>query len=192
MASTGELSHVSYGGEVPDAVADTGIRAYTTGEVVGMTSGAIGAEAARSIYGLWKGSPMHWALLMSSTYNYLGIGFAVRSSGGTYVSIVFAEAPDVTAPAAWMTRAAVNRTTVSFGWSGRDNLLQTHTAGLRNFDVEYRVDGGPWKTLRTATTSTSIVLSARPRGHTYSIRVRDRDRRDNVSAWSAARSVRVP
>ena len=46
--------------------------------------------------------------------------------------------------------------------------------------------------LREQTTTTSIVLAGRPRGHAYSIRVRDRDRRDNLSAWSSARSVRVP
>ena len=193
MAATGDLSHTSYGGQIESAVAGTGVAAYSTGEVVGMTTAATGPAAAAYIYGLWKASPVHWALMTSAAYNYLGIGTAVSTStGGTFASIVFAEAPDITPPVVSMTRAAVKGTTASFSWTGSDRLLQTHTSGLRNFDVEYRVDGGTWKMLREQTTTTSIVLAGRPRGHAYSIRVRDRDRRDNMSAWSSARSVRVP
>jgi hypothetical protein len=90
-----------------------------------------------------------------------------------------------------MTGAGVSSRTVFFTWTGRDGQLQTHTAGLRDFDVQYRVDEGPWSVIRTHTTATQIILANRPAGHTYSVRVRDRDRRNNLSAWSAARTVSV-
>ena len=35
-------------------------------------------------------------------------------------------------------------TTVTWTWSGADTALQTHTAGLKNFDVQYRVGSGTW------------------------------------------------
>lgn len=73
-----------------------------------------------------------------------------------------------------------------------DVLLQTHTAGLKNFDLEYRVDYGTWSVIRSGTTSTSLSLGSRPHGHYYSLRVRSRDWRGNVSYWTTSIRVWVP
>ena len=40
-------------------------------------------------------------------------------------------------------------------------MLQTHTAGLRDFDVQYRIDSGSWRTLRNDTTTRSLTLTDR-------------------------------
>ena len=103
--------------------------------------------------------------MMSNTSNYIGIGVGFRSATGeTYSSLVFAEAQDSSRPVALMTGAVTSANTVSFTWIGRDGQLQTHTAGLGDFDVQYRVDAGAWATIRTRTTSTRLILRNRPRG----------------------------
>jgi hypothetical protein len=192
MASAGTLSHDSYGGSVDRAVAMVGISAWSSAEAVGSTNAAFGTAAATYLYGLWRDSPEHLALMMSTASNYIGVGVGFRSATGeTYSSLVFAEAPDSSRPVARMTGAASAGHTVSFTWIGRDGQLQTHTAGLRDFDVQYRVDAGAWATIETHTTSTRLILANRPAGHTYSVRNRDRDRRNNLSVWSSPRTVRV-
>jgi len=192
MATRGTLSHDSYGGMVFDAIPTVGISAWSSGEAIGSTTETFGATAADHLYEMWRASPPHWALIMSDTFNYFGVGVARQAgTGRTFAAIVFAEAPDASRPVASMTGSSRIDRTVTFTWSGRDGRLQTHTAGLLDFEVQYRVDGGPWKTIRAHTTTTKLTLTNRPVGHTYSVRVRDRDRRNNLSAWSTARTLRV-
>jgi uncharacterized protein YkwD len=192
MAVNDRMSHQSFGGAVYDAIAARGVTAYSSGEAVGSTNAGVGVAAADYLYPLWIASPEHHDLIFSSAFNYIGVGLAYRqASNETFASLVFAESPDHSNPVAQLTSGKAVGQTVTFTWSGRDGALQSHTAGLRDFDVQYRVDAGPWRTIRTHTTATKLVLGARPAGHTYSIRVRDRDRRNNLSSWTAARTVRV-
>jgi hypothetical protein len=81
---------------------------------------------------------------------------------------------------------------VWFHYSGYDVLLQTHTSGLRDYDLEYRVDSGPWHIIRTHRTAVSITLAFRARGHTYYLSVRARDHAGYVSSWSSPLHVSVP
>jgi len=81
---------------------------------------------------------------------------------------------------------------VSFTWTGADRLLQTHTAGLKNFDVQLKRDSGSWRTIRTGITATSLTLWNRAGGHWYRLRVRARDERGNVSGWTKQIRVWVP
>ncbi len=116
----------------------------------------------------------------------------LAASATTYATIAFLEGADRTAPWGRMRTKSVSGTTIRFTWAGSDPLLQTHTAGLRDFNVQYRVDSGAWTQIRTATTATSIALSSRRHGHYYTIRVQARDRRGNLSSWSAGLWVWVP
>ena len=100
--------------------------------------------------------------------------------------------PDHTVPIARLKAAGRSGTSVWFRYNGVDRLLQTHTAGLRDYDLEYRVDGGGWTILRTHRKTASITLTSRARGHTYYLSVRARDRAGNVSGWSAPMHVTVP
>lgn len=192
MVASGVLSHWTGGRTVCDEVEDRSIAWYSCGEDIGTTDAAWGPAAADWLYGLWRASPSHWAAMMSPDYNYVGIAFALRSDGSTYASIVFLEGPDRTRPSARMTTRSRSGTTVRFGWAGSDPRLQTHTAGLRNFDVRYRVDRGTWRRIRTATTATSITLRYRAHRHSYWISVRSRDGRGNASPWSTPFRVWVP
>ncbi len=193
MADRGVMTHTSAAGTLCDALAIRAIKWFSCGEAIGYTTDAWGPQAAASLYSMWRNSPEHWALLMSSSYNYVGFGVAYDSgSRTTYSSIAFLEGPDRTPPVSRMSSKSVSGRTAQFAWTGSDPLLQTHTAGLQGFAVQYRVDGGAWKQIRTATTATSIALSSRRHGHYYSIRVQARDRQGNLSAWTSGSRVWIP
>jgi hypothetical protein len=130
---------------------------------------------------------------MSGKFNYIGVGIAYRSTNGTtWGSVVLTESLDHTVPWAKMTGRSYVGTSVYFAWSGGDTTLQTHTAGLKNFDVQYRVDSGTWSVIRTGTTARSLSLTGRAHGHWYGLRVRARDNRGYVSGYSAELRVWVP
>jgi hypothetical protein len=192
MAAAGRLSH-DLGPSVVGAQNNGTIRWYSTGENIGFWSGGPSVESAAAIYAMFERSPSHWTQIMSATYNYVGIGFAEReANGSTYVAMVFAEMADHTRPIARNTTTSRSGTTITFRWTGSDLLLQTHSAGVRDFDVQYRMDLGSWRLIRDNTTSRYVTLTSRPRGHDYWVRVRARDRAGNLSAWSTPQKIRVP
>jgi uncharacterized protein YkwD len=193
MADADTLSHAAAGGNVGTEFTARGIQWYGYGEIIGASTYPWGTQAAANIYSLWKGSPSHQSIMFSDRYNYVGVGFAYRSaSNTTYASVEFSESTDHTAAVARNGTLSLTGTTVRFGWSGYDPRLQTHTAGLRSFDVLYRVDDGTWRTIRNDTTATSLSLSNRPHGHWYGFRVQAADRRGNLSRWTSEKRVWVP
>jgi uncharacterized protein YkwD len=190
MASTGALSHPSCLG---CSLTSWSIQWYTCGEDIAETWYPWGDQAAQSIYNGWKNSSGHWAILMSSTYNYIGIGVAYRSSNrATFAAADLTESRDQTRPWTKMGKVSRSGSTVSWTWSGNDTWLQTHTAGLKNFDVEYRVDSGSWSLIRSGTTAKSLSLSGRAGGHYYGLRVRDRDNKGYLSSYTAELRIWVP
>ncbi len=190
MASIGSLQHISC---LSCTLNGRGIQWYGASEVIASTTYPWGGEAANSIFRAWKGSSIHWNLLMSSTSNYMGLGVAYRSaSGRTYASAVMTESKDQTRPWARMSGGSRSDTTAAWSWTGADTPLQTHTVGLRNFDVQYRVDSGTWTTIRSGTTAKSLSLASRASGHWYGLRIRARDNLGYVSAYTAELRVWVP
>jgi hypothetical protein len=130
---------------------------------------------------------------MSTRFNYIGLGLAYRSSNRrTFGAAVMTESLDHTPVIARVTGASRSGDDVSWAWNGYDPRLQTHTAGFRDFDVQYRVGSGDWRTIRDNTTGKSLVLRDRPNGRYYAIRVRGTDRRGNVGAWTAQSRIWVP
>lgn len=190
MASTGELKHASC---LSCTLTARGIQWYMNGEVIAYTSWPWGSEAAKSMYEGWKRSSVHFGMLMSNRFNYLGVGVAYRSANRTtWGSVVLTESQDRTKPWARMASGSRSGDDVTWRWSGGDRRLQTHTAGLKNFDVQLRRDGGDWRTIRTGTTATSLTLRDRVHGHYYTLRVRARDNRGLVSKWSSGIRIWVP
>jgi len=190
MAAADVLSH-SVGGSLEDGLQRGGIQWLGYGEVIAYSSASASAAAAH-LFQLWATSPPHWALLTSSTFNYLGIGLSVSSSGRTYGSIVLTESKDRTGARATMIGATVSGDDVRWTWRGSDPLLQTHTAGLRDFAVQQRTDRDGWVSVSTGTTSTARSAINRARGHWYGLRVRARDRAGNIGPWSPELRVWVP
>jgi uncharacterized protein YkwD len=191
MASTGVLSH-TIAGCLSCELTGRGIQWYSEGEVIAWNSYTWGDSSALALFNWWKSSSTHWALLMSRTFNYIGVGVAYRSaSRTTWGAIVLTESLDHTAPWSHLTGGSASGTSVTWTWTGGDISLQTHTSGLRNFDVEYRVDSGSWVVIRSWTTARYLTLTGRAHGHYYGLRVRSRDWRGNVSGWSAELRVWV-
>ncbi len=192
LASKNTLSHTAAGGNVGTALSSRGIQWYAYGEAIGMTGYPWGSQAAAHLYSMWKGSSGHAKLMYSSTYNYVGIGVAYRSSNRTtWASIVFVDSKDHTGAAARKGSIGATGTTITFSWTGYDPKLQTRTAGLRSFDLQYRVNGGSWRTIRDNTTATSITLTNRVRGRWYGFRVQAADRRGNLGSWTSESKVYV-
>lgn len=189
MARTGSLSHPSCLGCL---FTSYGVTWYRVGEALASTSWPWGSQAAQSIFNVWKGSSLHWSLLMSSSFNYIGLGVALASNGRTYAAAELSESRDHTKPWARMGTSSRSGTTVSWTWTGADTKLQTHTAGLKNFDVQYRIGSGTWTTIRSGTTARSLSLSGRTHGRYYGLRVRARDNLGYVSAWTAEMRIWVP
>lgn len=192
MADKNVLSHDVAGGNVGDALTANGIPWMGFGETIGVTGWPWGRQAADSIYHAWVTSGAHRSIMFSSSYNYIGIGVVRSKDGSTWVSAVFTESPDHTAPQAANSSISRSGTSISFSWSGRDPQLQTHTAGLRSFDVAMSVDGGAWRTIRNDTTATSLVLANRVPGHTYAFRVQAADRRGTLSRWTLPAQISIP
>jgi hypothetical protein len=185
MASTGVFKHPSC---VTCMFVNRGIQYYSGTEVIAWSGYELSQNPANSLYSAWRNSSLHWGILMSSKYNYIGLGVAEGGSS-TYAAGLLTESRDRTTPWAKMVGGAKSGTSVTWTWRGGDRKLQTHTAGLKNFVVEYKVDSGSWSTIRSGTTAKSLTLSDRARGHCYSLRVRARDNRDYLSAYTSA--VRV-
>ena len=193
LAGASTFSHAAAGGDLAPAFVGAGVQWYAWGENIARWTGGLTSTTIAAIYKAWRRSASHWAMLMSRTMNYVGFGVAVRASDGqVFASTVFTESRDHTAPSARVDRATRSGTTITFTWHGYDPRLQTHWAGLRDFDVWYRVDGGPWRLVRDNTTATSLRLRSRAHGHRYWLMVRARDRAANVGRSSAPLSVWVP
>jgi uncharacterized protein YkwD len=190
MVSINQMQHISCLGCTLNS---RGIQWWAAAEDIAFTSYPWGDQAAMSIFNGWKSSSGHWAILMSANLNYIGLGVAYRSSNhATYASAVLTESNDRTAPWSKMSTGSHSGTTVSWTWTGNDVGLQTHTAGLKNFDVQYRVGSGSWQTIKSGTTARSLSLSGRAHGAYYGLRVRARDNAGRVSAYCAEIRVWVP
>ena len=131
---------------------------------------------------------------MSTHFNYVGVGLALRSSNGrTYGSVVLTESPDHSGALGADDRRVARAATTSPGRGpGADRLLQTHTAGLRDFDVQYRMDGGAWVLDPGQHDEHDRSPCATAPTATARLRVRATDRRGNVGAWSSPLRVYVP
>jgi uncharacterized protein YkwD len=192
MASRRTLSHTAAGPNLGYELRVNGIQFYTWAEAIGMSSYPWGSQAAAHLYRMWKGSSGHRALMMNSSYNYIGIGVARASNGSTWASIVFTDSSDHTGAVGRNVSVSRSGTTVSYAWTGSDVRLQKRTAGLRSFDVQYRVDGGTWRKIRDDTTARGLELANRNRGHWYGFRVQAADQRGNLGSWSREAKVWVP
>jgi uncharacterized protein YkwD len=193
MAATSTLSHQAAGGDIGDALDARGINWMGYGEVIANSGDAWGADAVAHIYGMWWNSAPHHAIMMSTTSNYIGFGVAQAADGSTWVSAITTESADHTAPVARNRSLYLRyRDDIVFRWSGADPRLQTHTAGIRSYDVQMRRDAGLWRTIRDNTTATGLVLPDRAHRHWYRFRVQAADRRGNLSRWTSEIRIWVP
>jgi uncharacterized protein YkwD len=192
MAAAGKLSHDIAGEDIGDSLTSSGISWMGYGEIIAKSPFPFGGDAASNVYEMWEASPGHHAIMFSGTFNYVGIGAVQAADGTTWVAAIMTESPDHTAPVANNRSLTRSGRDVTFTWSGQDQRLQTHTAGLRSFDIQMRLDGGKWRTVRDNTTRTRAFFPDRARGHWYRFRVQAADRRGTLSQWTSEIRIWVP
>lgn len=191
MSSTNTMSH-TVAGCLSCQLTSRGIQWYSEGECIAWDSYAFPTTAAQTIWQMWHDAS-HWPLLMSNKFNYVGLGVVHNTSNNkTWASLVLTESIDRSRPWAQNVSHSRSGSSVSWSWKGADTWLQTHTSGLKNFDIEYRVDSGSWSVIYSGTGAHSVTLSNRAGGHYYGLRVRSRDNRGYVSNWTAEVRIWVP
>jgi uncharacterized protein YkwD len=188
------FSHTQPDGQsVFDQINASGMTWYSAGEIIAWNNYPTLATSAAAADAGWWDSPGHKAVVMSSGYNYVGIGLAVASDGRKLWTAVTLKGPDRTG--AWSKMTGAIRSTggtatsvpLTVSWSGGDTRLQVLTSGLAKYQVQRRIDGGAWATV-WSTTYTKITRW-HTRSHQYEFRVRGIDRRGNAGPWSPAMLV---
>jgi uncharacterized protein YkwD len=191
MAANDVMSHTEPDGrKVFDRLDAAGLTWYSAGEIIAWNNYPTEPlSVAESIYA-WMHSPPHREIMVSTGYNYVGFGAARSATGRWYYAGVFVWEPDetgavarVSTPSRTIVTAALAR--VLIRWTGADPRLQLGTAGLRDFEVQRRVLGGPWWSWGTTTATWRAVWWRR--GVTFEVRVRARDRAGNWGPWGTTR-----
>jgi uncharacterized protein YkwD len=193
MVAKGYFSHTQPDGRnVFDILTAQHITWYNAGEIIAWNNYPMDSTVSAANR-QWMGSAGHKAIIISTDYNYVGVGLAVDPGTGKKVwTAVYLKGPDRTpARAAWATSTigttgSAGSRRVSLKWSGSDPRLQVLTAGLKAFSVQRRVDGGPWATVWSGTTATTGALTLAT-GHVYDIRIAAVDKRGNWSDWKTQR-----
>lgn len=192
MVARGYFDHTDPDGLLPwDHLDAAGIEWWGAGEIIALNGVTPIRDAARGAVDQWMHSPGHHAQIVSTSFNYAGVGVAM-DGGVSYWTVVFIKGPDRTDPNASITSTSSTRGSGSarVRWHGSDPRLVTGTAGVASFDVQRRRAGGTWGTVRTRATGTGATIDGR-KGVRYQFRVRARDRAGNVGAWSVPRSVTI-
>jgi uncharacterized protein YkwD len=195
MATKHYFGHRSPDGRTAfDMIDASGITWYAAAEDIAWNNWADALGSAVMANNQWMGSSDHRAAILSTSYNYVGVGSQVDSSNGHRIwTAIFLKAPDHTG--GWaafypqpdttsdgVTAESAGPRSVTVAWRGGDVRLTTLTAGFHHYQVRRRVDSGSWKYLSYSTTSRSRTFTAYP-GHIYRYAVRACDRRGNCGAW---------
>jgi len=193
MVANNYFSHtLPDGRNVFDIISASGITWFGAGEIIAWNNYPTLDTSLQRANLDWLGSPGHYAIVVSTSYNYVGVGLAVDpATGKKFWTAVYLKGPDRTGARASAKAPSVHvgstssRRRISVTWSGADVRLQVLTSGLYTYRLQRRTDGGPWVTVRSSTTRTSFSFDM-PRHHTYQFRIQARDRAGNWGYWSAS------
>jgi uncharacterized protein YkwD len=188
MVAKDYFSHTQPDGRnVFDILTSSHITWYSAGEIIAWNNYPTDLTATTANR-QWMDSASHKAIIISTNFNYVGVGLAVDPETGKKLwTGVFMKGPDRTGA-----RASVGTPTVGSGstvttrrvtlsWSGSDVRLQVLTAGLRSFVIQRKIDDGSWVTI-LSTTDRSLTLAI-SKGHLNQFRVAARDRVGNRGSW---------
>jgi uncharacterized protein YkwD len=199
MAAKNYFSHTQPDGRnVFDLIGAAKIAWYGAGEIIAWNNYPTLATSIQAANNGWLGSSGHRPLIMSASYNYIGVGLALQpATGKKYWTAVFLKGPDRTGAKATTaaptvasgSTAATKKVTVA--WSGGDVPLQVLTSGFHSYQVQRRTDGGAWGTVWASTTNRSLTLQLAT-NHTYEFRVAARDKAGNWGAWSTVKAALAP
>ena len=195
MAAKNYFSHTQPDGRnVFDLISAQKITWYGAGEIIAWNNYPTYETSVAAANNQWLDSPGHKAIVVSTSYNYVGVGLALGSNGKKLWTAVYMKGPDLTgakAKTATPTIAAGSTTAskrVTVTWSGGDVPLQVLTSGFHSYQVQRRSDGGDWTIVWIGTTRKSMTLDLAT-NHTYEFRVAARDNAGNWGAWSLAKAT---
>jgi uncharacterized protein YkwD len=191
MVANNYFSHTQPDGRsVFDIIKSSGIAWFAAGEIIARNNYPTLSTSLQAANLGWKGSPGHYSIIISTTYNYVGVGLAVDAASGNKVwTAVYLKGPDRTGARAVARTPSVtagsttSRRRVTVSWSGGDVRLQVLTSGLYTYWIQRQTDNGSWVTVTSSTLRTSRAFDL-PRHHTYHFRIRARDRAGNWGHWS--------
>jgi uncharacterized protein YkwD len=181
-----------------DMIDASGITWYAAAEDIAWNNYGDNIGSATMANNQWMGSSDHRAAILSTSYNYVGIGLQIDSSNGHRIwTAVFVKAPDHTG--GWaafdpqpdtagdtLTTQASGPRYVTISWRGGDIRLTTLTAGFDHYQLRRKTDSGSWIYLSHSTTARTRTVAAYP-GHSYWFAVRACDRRGNCGSWEYLR-----
>jgi uncharacterized protein YkwD len=188
------FDHVQPDGRtVFDILSASGITWFGAGEIIAKNNYPTLDTSLQRANLDWLNSPGHYEIIVSTSYNYVGVGVAVDpGTGEKYWTADYLKGPDRTGAQARVRTPTISagstssRRKVHLSWSGADVQLQVLTSGLFTYRVQRKTDSGGWVTVRSSTSRTSLALDL-PRHHTYQFRIRARDRAGNWGTWSSVR-----
>jgi uncharacterized protein YkwD len=191
MVANNYFNHTQPDGRtVFDIIKASGIAWYAAGEIIAKNNYSTFTTSLQAANLGWKGSPGHYSIIISTTYNYVGVGLAVdAASGYKYWTAVYLKGPDRTGAKAVARTPTVtagstsSRRKVTVSWSGADVRLQVLTSGLYTYWIQRQTDTAWWVTVTSNTTRTSKAFDL-ARHHTYHFRIRARDKAGNWGNWS--------
>jgi uncharacterized protein YkwD len=189
MVAKNYFSHTQPDGRnVFDILTASRITWYGAGEIIAWNNYPMDTTATTANR-QWMESPGHKAIIISTSYNYVGVGLAVDAATGKKLwTGVYMKGPDRTGARASVGTASVGSGTttttrrVTIPWGGADVRLQVLTAGLRSFILQKRMDDGTFATVWASTTIRTATFTMYL-GHRYEIRVAAFDNRGNRGAW---------
>jgi uncharacterized protein YkwD len=188
MAAKGYFSHTQPDGRnIFDILSEQGITWYAAGENIAWNTYSI-SQTTSVANSQWMNSSAHRAIILSSSYNYVGVGLAVASNGRNYWTAVFMKGPDRTGAKASVGSAKITTGPTSstrrarISWTGADVRLQVLTAGFHYFTIERSVDGGAWSRVWSATTLTAGTFTVAV-GHVTTFRLSGVDKKGNRGTW---------
>jgi hypothetical protein len=204
MATKHYFSHRQPDGRTAfDMIDATGMTWYVAAEVIAWNNYYDLDGSAVMANNQWLASSSHRQAIMSTSYNYMGVGLAIDKSNGHRIwTAVFVKEPDhtggwakfnalpsdTTADTSTTTTTALSSgpRSVTLSWQGGDIRLQVLTSGFDHYQVKKKIDSNLWTWVSKSTTTRSRTLTVYP-GHVYRLAVRACDHRGNCGSWAYAR-----
>jgi uncharacterized protein YkwD len=204
MATKHYFSHRQPDGRTAfDMIDATGITWYLAAEDIAWNNYGDLRGSAIMANNQWMASSAHRAAIMSSSYNYVGVGVSIdKSNGHKLWTAIFLKKPDHTGGWVQFNQTSDSGTTqsgstttnsvsttetsgprsITVSWQGGDVRLSTLTSGFDHYQIRKKTDSGLWTWVTRSTTSRSRTFTAYP-GHRYYLAVRACDRRGNCGVW---------
>jgi uncharacterized protein YkwD len=171
-----------------------GISFSALGEILAENDWPSVGDSADEAMRQWRNSSAHWSILTDKTFNYAGVGVAQDSQSGMWIwtvefvreaTVSTAVPPTVKFTGTQVLPYSSGYRKVKVTWAGTPG-----SAAIRDYRLQFRINGHRWHTLRRATTRTHAAKRVRV-GKTIEFRVRARDVNFVRGSWTLSGTISV-